>query len=145
MKELCKGVFRVADHELAIKFWKFQKFKMADPIWQLKYILFYIPKKNWVRGFLGLLITNLLSDFEIFKKIKCRIQHGGWKMNILFYILMKELRKGFLRLADHELAIRFWKLWKLKIADPIWWLINIIFYFPMKNMLSGFFGLLITN
>ena len=38
-----KGVLRVADHEFAIRFWNFQKNKMADPIWRLKnkYFILY--------------------------------------------------------------------------------------------------------
>ena len=32
-EKLVKGVSWGADHESAIGFWKFQKLKMADPIW----------------------------------------------------------------------------------------------------------------
>ena len=70
-EKLGKGVFGVADYESAIRFWKFQKYEMADPIWRLKKKFHFISWwKNYVRGFLGSLITNLLSDFEVFKKSK---------------------------------------------------------------------------
>ena len=66
-EKLVKGVFWGADHESAIGFWKFRKLKMADPIWRPKYFLIHMLMKNWSRGFLGALITNMLSDFENFE------------------------------------------------------------------------------
>ena len=62
-----KGVSCAALHESCIEFLSFQKLKMADPTWRLKYFLFYMLMRNWSRGFLGALITNLLSDFGNFE------------------------------------------------------------------------------
>ena len=136
-----KGVLRIADHKLAIKFWKFQKFKMADPIWQLKNILFHIPNKNWVRGFSGLLITNLLSDFEIFKSTKWRIQYGGWKKIFYFISWWKNYAREFLGSLITNLVSDF-KIfkntqWRIQHGG---WKINILFYILMKELSKGVLG-----
>ena len=66
-EKLVEGVSWGPDHAYAVGFLKFREFKMADPIWRPKYFLFYILMKNLSRGFLGALITNMLSDFVNFE------------------------------------------------------------------------------
>ena len=48
---------------------------MANPIWRPE--KYYIPIKNWTRGFEGAQIMQLLSDFENFGNPKWLIQYGG--------------------------------------------------------------------
>ena len=49
---------------------------MADPIWPLENVLFYILRKiklgskNWAKRFLGPLIKDIPSDIEHFRKLK---------------------------------------------------------------------------
>ena len=62
-----KGFSWGADHKSGIEFLLFQKLKMADPTWWPKYFLFHMLMRNWSRGFLGAVITNLLSDFGNFE------------------------------------------------------------------------------
>ena len=65
--KLDKWVSWGADHESGIEFLPFQKLKMVDLIWLPINCLFYILMKNWSRGFLGALITNLSSNFGNFE------------------------------------------------------------------------------
>ena len=68
------GVFGVGDYESVLRF---QKFKMANPIWRTA--LFKINRiglKLVTRGFSGSLITNLYTDS---KNSKWWIQYCGQK------------------------------------------------------------------
>ena len=66
------GVFGIADYESVFRF---QKFKMADPIWRMAlFKINQIRLKLVTRRFSESLIANLYSDF---KHSKWRIQYDG--------------------------------------------------------------------
>ena len=84
-------------------FENYRKSKMADPVWRLENVLFYILKKIGLgsfegrtffpsyKGFIGSLISNMLSDFEILK-----IQNGGSNIAVgkRFILYLKKIGLG---------------------------------------------------
>ena len=114
-EKLVKSVSRCTDHESVIGFWKFWKLKMAYPIWRQKYFLFYILLKNWLRGFLGALITNLSSDFENFDNWKWRIQYGGQNT---FFISCWKIRQGGFLGRWSRIWYRIFAISKIKNGRP---------------------------
>ena len=66
---------------------------MADPIWRPEVFTTFIYMKNWTRGFSGLLITQLLSDFENFQNSEWWIQYGSQK-SLYFIHPLKNRTKG---------------------------------------------------
>ena len=80
-----KRVFKVADHESGIRIWKI---KMADSIWQLFQVriavFWVIHLEKGIRGFTGLLITNMNSEFRY---TKWWTQYGDYfRLKLQFYI-----------------------------------------------------------